>query len=229
MRRDSNGICLRRTRWERIRGVLVKELLLRKTRQTFTDKPDRIIDQPLPPEVRASPQTTTTTRVAQASLQKAPKARGGSRVGLLQAAALPDTRSLGEASLPALKFKLRPRLPAEGSLRPRTHVRARVPFPSALTAALSDAAGRPSCLSGDPWSALNGPLARHTCCHTVYRGLYLRVPRSNTSVRRTLPLTFRLAAANFENESFDQSCHSRRMVSLPISQSRPQPLPWWVG
>lgn len=131
MRRDSNGICLRRTRWERIRGVLVKELLLRKTRQTFTDKPDRIIDQPLPPEVRASPQTTTTTRVAQASLQKAPKARGGSRVGLLQAAALPDTRSPDEASLPARKFKLRPRLRGGISPAPDPRASARpVPFGS---------------------------------------------------------------------------------------------------
>lgn len=128
MRRDSNGICLRRTRWERIRGVLVEELLLRKTRQTFTDKPDRITDQPLPPEVRASPQTTTTTRVAQASLQKAPKAQGGSRVGLLQAGHTKSRRS----------FTTRPQIqtaatPPRGGISPAPDPRASarpVPFGS---------------------------------------------------------------------------------------------------
>lgn len=110
MRRNSNGICPRGTCEERIRGVLVKEMILSETRQTITDQPDRITDLPLPPEVRASPQTTTTS-VAQAPLQKAPEDWEGSRVGFLQEATHPDTRRPGEASLPARKFKLRPRLP----------------------------------------------------------------------------------------------------------------------
>lgn len=129
MRRNSNGICLRGTWWERIRGVLVNEMILSKTKRTITDKFDRITDLPLPPEVRASPQTTTTKSVAQAPLQKAPEDREGSRVGLLQAATHPDTRRPGEASLPARKFKLRPRPPRRDLSGPDSRASAR-PAPS---------------------------------------------------------------------------------------------------
>lgn len=90
--------------------------------------PGRITDVPLPPEARRFPQTTTTS-VTQDSLQKAPETGsrndpGGPPAGRRTPGHTTSWRS-ELASLPASKFKLRPRprggISAIRSLREREH------------------------------------------------------------------------------------------------------------
>lgn len=137
--------------------------LTKQTSRSFSSlDPGRITDLPLTLEARASLRRRRQ-RQRQASrrlgFRKAPEAREGSRLGLLLAAARLDTPRPGEANWPRYPPANSNcgHAPAEGSSRAVVRVRACVPLPPVLTAALSVAAGRPSCIPGEPRPALNDP------------------------------------------------------------------------